>query len=79
MGWRHRASCAGSLTSTHFDVRRFEDLRSRGAGYLVFPNTAFWWLDHYEGFRKHLESVYATVLHDQNCIIFALQTQSGLS
>ena len=23
MGWRHRASCAGSLTSTHFDVRRF--------------------------------------------------------
>ena len=24
MGWRHRASCAGSLTSTHFDVRRFE-------------------------------------------------------
>ena len=33
MGWRHRASCAGSLTSTHFDVRRFlfcrmtEDIR----------------------------------------------------
>ena len=24
MGWRHRASCAGSLTSTHFDVRRFK-------------------------------------------------------
>ena len=23
MGWRHRASRAGSLTSTHFDVRRF--------------------------------------------------------
>ena len=25
MGWRHRASCAGSLTSTHFDVRRFQN------------------------------------------------------
>jgi hypothetical protein len=32
-----------------------ERLRERGADYLVLPATALWWLDRYEGFRRHLE------------------------
>ena len=53
-------------------VEHLEDLRLRGAEYLVFPKTAVWWLDHYEGFREHLESSHPTVFRDNNCIIFGL-------
>ena len=53
-------------------IEHLEDLRLRGAEYLVFPKTAFWWLDHYEAFREHLESGYSTVLRHESCIIFRL-------
>jgi GT2 family glycosyltransferase len=35
-------------------VDQLDDLRARGAGFLVFPATATWWLDHYVGLREHL-------------------------
>ncbi len=35
-------------------IAAVEDLRRRGAEYLVIPATARWWLDYYEGFAKHL-------------------------
>jgi glycosyltransferase involved in cell wall biosynthesis len=50
-----------------------EHLRGRGAEYLVFPQTSFWWLEHYADFRRHLESNYPVVLHERDtCLIFAL-------
>jgi hypothetical protein len=36
-------------------IAHLEELRERGADYLVLPATSLWWLDHYEGFRRHLE------------------------
>jgi ATP-binding cassette, subfamily B, bacterial len=36
-------------------IADLERLRKRGAGYLVLPATSLWWLEHYEGFRRHLE------------------------
>src|SRR5262249_25023548 len=39
-------------------ILRLEELRDRGAEFLLFPATALWWLDHYEEFRRHLESRY---------------------
>lgn len=36
-------------------IADLERLRAEGAGYLLFPSTAFWWLDHYAGLREHLE------------------------
>ena len=35
--------------------RRSRRLRAAGAGYLVFPQVALWWLDHYAGLREHLD------------------------
>ena len=55
-------------------IDRLEAIRSRGAQYLVFPTTAFWWLEHYGSFRKHVEARYPTVVMDNNCcIIFDLR------
>ena len=40
---------------------------------VVFAWPAFWWLEHYEGFRKHLEERYQLLVHqDETCLIYAL-------
>ncbi len=52
-------------------VGRLERLRSTGAEYLVLPETAYWWLDHYAGFAEHLRSRYPVVERDA-CTIFRL-------
>jgi GT2 family glycosyltransferase len=39
-------------------IARLEHLREAGAGYLVLPSTAYWWLDHYERFGEHLGGRY---------------------
>jgi hypothetical protein len=51
-------------------------LRSAGAGYLVIPSTAYWWLDHYAGFAEHLRSNYAATERDA-CTIFSLAGDRG--
>jgi GT2 family glycosyltransferase len=37
-------------------LAHLEELRRRGADYLVIPATSSWWLDHYEDFGEHLRS-----------------------
>jgi colanic acid/amylovoran biosynthesis glycosyltransferase len=52
-------------------IAQLEALRLRGAGYLVVPGTAAWWLDHYVEFREHLERRYLRVpIPDSPCAIF---------
>jgi hypothetical protein len=53
-------------------IARLEGSRRDGAGYLLVPGTAFWWLDHYSGFRDHLDTHYRRVWEDRSCIIFDL-------
>jgi glycosyltransferase involved in cell wall biosynthesis len=53
-------------------VEHLEHLRQSGAGYLLFPHTAFWWLDHYADFTRHLESRHVQVQKDEYCIIYRL-------
>jgi hypothetical protein len=54
-------------------VAHLEALRSKGAQYLVLPATSVWWLEHYDGFRRHLEATAAvTVCRPDTCIIFSL-------
>jgi hypothetical protein len=36
-------------------------MRCRGASYLVVPSSGIWWLDYYEGFRRHLDNRYGRV------------------
>ena len=54
-------------------IRQLEELRERGAGYIVFPATSLWWLDHYPDLSRHLESRYQSVVRDEQiCAIYAL-------
>jgi hypothetical protein len=52
-------------------IAHLESLRAQGAGFLLLPRTSLWWLDHYGGFRRHLEQRYARI-DDASCVIFDL-------
>ncbi len=47
-----------------------EALRKRAWEYLLFPRTAFWWLDYYQGFREHLDARYLRLWEDEHCQIY---------
>jgi hypothetical protein len=57
-------------------IAQLEGLRAKGAQYLLFPQTAFWWIEHYPEFARHLESRYRLIARrkdtDDACMIFDL-------
>ena len=54
-------------------IAHLESLRKQGAAFLLFPHTAFWWLDYYQAFRAHLEARYPVVCRQRYlCLIFDL-------
>ncbi len=53
-------------------IAHLEELRARGGGYLLFPNTAFWWLDYYKELRQHLGTWHRRVWKDEHCVIYKL-------
>jgi SAM-dependent methyltransferase len=54
-------------------IAHLEELRARGAEYLVVPRTSLWWLDHFAEFGRHLEGRYPVVARDADtCTIYAL-------
>lgn len=46
-------------------IAHLEALRGRGAQFLAVPSLYLWWLDHYAGFREHLESTCRLVVSDE--------------
>lgn len=54
-------------------IAHLEQLCSGGAEYLAIPDTARWWLEHYEGFAEHLSN-RSEVVSDLPgvCVIFRL-------
>jgi glycosyltransferase involved in cell wall biosynthesis len=60
-----------------FAIREIQRLRRAGAGWLVIGWPAFWWLDHYARFARHLRLTYRLVLEDPQLIIFDLATRRG--
>jgi GT2 family glycosyltransferase len=42
-------------------IERLEQLREEGARYLVIPSTSRWWLEHYRGFQRHLDTTHRLV------------------
>jgi SAM-dependent methyltransferase len=67
---------AGPYPGTDADaVAQVEAVRTDGAQFLLIPGHALWWLDYYEGLRRHLVSSYRIVLRDESCLIFALHRE----
>ncbi len=53
-------------------IQHLAELRTKGAEYLLFPKTAFWWLDHYAELKNQLESRYTLICRDEACVIYGL-------
>jgi hypothetical protein len=53
-------------------IEQLEKLRKRGAQYLLFPSTTYWWFDHYRELKHHLDTRYRVVVRQPDCAIYAL-------
>jgi GT2 family glycosyltransferase len=54
-------------------IAQVRALHARGAGFLVFPETSLWWLDHYVELGRYLDERCAkTVAEDGSCIVYSL-------
>jgi glycosyltransferase involved in cell wall biosynthesis len=60
-------------------IAHLEELRSEGATHLVLPRPSFWWLDHYEGLRAHLDLACREVRSDEQAIIYELAAETSSS
>ena len=57
-------------------IEHLEELRRRGARYLVFPSTGLWWLEHYDDLHRHLDEHYRVALRREDaCLIFDLDSR----
>jgi GT2 family glycosyltransferase len=54
-------------------VAHLEEVKERGASWLVIPRPAFWWLEHYQEFSQHLESTCLRMVDDEECRIYRLK------
>ncbi len=54
-------------------IAELERLRKRGAEYLVVPATSLWWLDHYQGFRRHLDGYRRASVDPATAVIYELE------
>ena len=77
-GWHFPRNEQGVYAGHHpagdFDaIAHLEAARAGGATHLFLPSTALWWLDHYTGFKHHLEARYERVADQPDTgIIFSL-------
>jgi 2-polyprenyl-3-methyl-5-hydroxy-6-metoxy-1,4-benzoquinol methylase/glycosyltransferase involved in cell wall biosynthesis len=81
-GWHFPQTSDGTYAGYHPTdapeaIALLEQVRGKGGQYLLFPQTAFWWLDHYTGFRSHLDNQYQRVWSDPDCIIYKLSGTNG--
>lgn len=60
-------------------IEHLDDLRRRGTGWIVFPRPSFWWLEFYEDFRRHLDTVHRCAWDDPTCRLYRLSTVGGVA
>jgi hypothetical protein len=54
-------------------IGHLEQLRNQGAGHLLIPSTAFWWLEFYTDFTAHLQQKYRiATFQEEVCLIYRL-------
>ena len=53
-------------------IRHLDALCAQEGDYILFPHTAFWWLEHYVEFRDHLHHHYRLAHGDERFRIFEL-------
>jgi GT2 family glycosyltransferase/glycosyltransferase involved in cell wall biosynthesis len=54
-------------------INQLQMVEKKGADWLLFPKTAFWWFEHYAEFRQHLDANYSVAIRDaETCVLYAL-------
>jgi GT2 family glycosyltransferase len=54
-------------------IGHLKSLQRAGAGYLLIPGPALWWLEHYAGFGEYLADVGVEAFRETDlCVIFSL-------
>jgi glycosyltransferase involved in cell wall biosynthesis len=51
-------------------IAHLQELQRRGVSHIVFPQSAFWWLDHYVELAQHLEGQCRPLWKDETCRIY---------
>jgi glycosyltransferase involved in cell wall biosynthesis len=64
----------GSPPDDDTAIRELGRLRHSGANFIVFGWPAFWWLDYYTRFDRHLRSTYQCIRADDRLVVFDLRT-----
>jgi hypothetical protein len=83
VGWHFPQADDGRYAGYHPEdgetaIRHLEELRARGATHLVIPATSAWWLEHYEDFRRHLETRCVALPADpETCVAYDLTRASA--
>ncbi len=54
-------------------IMELERLRSDGAQFMIIAWPAFWWLDYYSGFHRHLRSHFQCVSENEQAVVFDLR------
>jgi len=65
----------GSPADDATAIAELERMRSMGASSIVFVWSTFWWLDHYRGFREHLDRHYPCILSNDRVVAFNLESK----
>ncbi|MNC84809.1 hypothetical protein D3C83_03770 [compost metagenome] len=58
-------------------VAALDEAVDGGVQFLLFPGTAYWWLDHYAGFTSHLRDHAACIWSDACCVIYRLRPRAS--
>lgn len=59
-------------------IQECRRLRSEGAAFIAFAWPAFWWLDHYAGFRDFLTTRFLCPIRSDDIVLFDLQSAEAL-
>jgi len=54
-------------------IRELERLRERGAAFLVFSWSSFWWFEYYPRFFQYLQSTFSFAVQEEFVAIFDLR------
>lgn len=66
----------GPPPSDEIAVWELDRLRQTGADFIVFARPAFWWLEHYSGFTRHLNDKFRCLLKNDHIVVFDLRKQN---
>jgi capsular polysaccharide biosynthesis protein len=71
--WNFPRSYTGKPQDSGDAIRQLDAIRAQGRAYLVLPQPALWWLEHYRELRQHLESEgRLLVSHPDTAVVFEI-------